>query len=206
MLEIFTGSSLAAAAGMNAYIPLLMVGLMNRFLPQFIALPDGWAWLSNGWVLVIIGVLLVVELIADKIPAIDSINDILQTVVRPASGGLVFGSSSGATTAAVTDPAEFFTSNQWIPIAVGVLIALVVHGAKALGRPLANTVTGGTAAPVLSTAEDFGAIALSILAIVLPVLAAIGVVILVVLTVVSMRRRRRKRAEKLKPATEQAAS
>lgn len=197
MLEILTGSSLAAAAGMNAYIPLLMIGLANRFLPQFISLPDGWIWLSNGWILIIIGVLLVAELVADKIPAVDSVNDILQTVVRPASGGLVFGSSSGSTTAAITDPAEFFTSNQWVPIAIGVAIALAVHAAKAATRPVMNSLSAGTAAPVLSTAEDFSAIALTALALVLPVLAAIGVIVLIVVSIVMMRRRRRKRAAKL---------
>lgn len=177
---------------MNAYIPLLMIGLANRFLPQLIALPDGWAWLSNGWVLVIIGVLLVIEIVADKVPAVDSVNDIVQTVIRPASGGLVFGSSSGATTVAVTDPAEFFASNQWVPIVIGIVIALAVHGVKATARPVANTVTVGAAAPVLSTAEDFSAIALTVLAVVLPVLAIGAAIALVVLAVIAVRRRRRR--------------
>lgn len=204
MLEIFTGSGLAAAAGMNAYIPLLLVGLANRFLPQFISVPDGWAWLSNPWVLVIIGVLLVVEMVADKIPAVDSINDVLQSVVRPASGGLVFGSSSGATTMAVEDPAEFFTTHQWVPIAIGVVIALAVHGMKAVSRPAVNAVTLGAAAPVVSTAEDFGSVTLSVFAIILPVLAIIGVLVVVILGIFMVRRRLRGRSDKaLRPATEQ---
>lgn len=204
MLELFTGTGLAAAAGMNAYIPLLLVGLGNRFLPQFIAIPDGWAWLSNPWVLVIIGVLLVVEIIADKIPAVDSVNDVLQSVVRPASGGLVFGSSSGATTMAVTDPATFFTTHQWVPIALGVVIALAVHGMKMVARPAVNAVTLGAAAPIVSTAEDFSSVTLSLFAIVLPVLAIIGVVVVVILGIVMVRRRRRGRsAGPLTPATEQ---
>lgn len=193
VLEIMTGSSLAAAAGMNAYIPLLLVGLANRLLPQVLTLPEGWAWLSNGWVLAIIGVLLLIEVIADKIPAVDSINDILQTVVRPASGGLVFGSSSGATTVAVQDPAAFFASNQWVPIVIGVVIALTVHGVKATARPVANTVTAGAAAPALSTAEDVGAVILTVLAIVLPVLALLCAAAAMVFAVVAVRRRRRAR-------------
>ena len=80
MLALLTGTGLAAAAGMNAYIPLLVVGVANRFFPDAMQLPDGWAWLSNGWVLGIVAVLLVVEVVADKIPAIDSVNDLLQTV------------------------------------------------------------------------------------------------------------------------------
>ncbi|GAA2173318.1 DUF4126 domain-containing protein [Agrococcus versicolor] len=191
MLELLTGSGLAAAAGMNAYIPLLAVGVANRFLPQLMQLPEGWAWLSNEWVLGIVAVLLVVEVVADKIPAVDTVNDVLQTVVRPTAGGLVFGSSSTASTMAVTDPAAFFASNQWVPIVVGAVIALVVHGTKMAVRPIANVATGGTAAPVISTFEDVGAVGMTVLAIVMPVLVVVGILVLVAIVVAIVRRGRR---------------
>lgn len=191
MLEFLTGSGLAAAAGMNAYIPLLTIGVANRFFPDAMNLPDGWQWLSNWWVMGIIAVLLIVEIIADKIPAIDSINDILQTVVRPTAGGLAFGSASGASTVAVTDPAEFFTTNQWVPVAVGVVIALVVHGTKMIARPAANVITGGAAAPAISTFEDVGSIGMSIFAIVMPVLVLVGLAILAWIAFAIFRRARR---------------
>ena len=113
-MEFLTGTGLAVAAGLNAYIPLLMLGLAGRFL-DFVDLPANWAWLENPWVLGILGVLLVVEIVADKIPAVDSINDILQTVVRPAAGGIAFGTGSASGTAVVSDPAAFFTSGSWVP-------------------------------------------------------------------------------------------
>ena len=138
MLEILTGTGLAFAAGLNAYIPLLLLGLGARFL-DFVQLPSGWAWLENEWVLGILAVLLVIEFFADKIPAVDSVNDVIQTVVRPTSGGIVFGSGSASQTAAVTDPAAFFESNQWVPIVTGVLIALLVHGAKTAVRPAGSS-------------------------------------------------------------------
>ena len=191
MLELLTGSGLAAAAGMNAYIPLLAVGVANRFLPDLLRLPEGWQWLSNEWGLGIVAVLLVVEVIADKIPAVDTVNDVLQTVVRPAAGGLVFGSSSTASTVAVTDPASFFASNQWVPVVIGVVIALAVHGTKMAVRPVANVVTGGTAAPVISTFEDVGAIGMTVLAIVLPVLVIVAIVVLAAIAVAILRRGRR---------------
>src|SRR5690554_1658255 len=102
MLEFLTGTGLALAAGVNAYIPLLVIGLASRFL-DFVQLPDAWQWLENEWVLGVLGVLLVIEFFADKIPVVDSINDWVQTVVRPASGGLAFGSGSSAETLAVQD-------------------------------------------------------------------------------------------------------
>ena len=169
MFEALTGVGLAASAGLNAYIPLLVVGLLSRFT-DLIVLPSGWTWLENGWVIGILSVLLAIEVVADKVPAVDSVNDVLQTVVRPASGGLVFGAASASQTVTVSDPGDFFTSNQWVPIVAGVIISLVVHGAKATARPVLNVSTAGVAAPVVSTAEDFTSVVMSIVAIVLPIL------------------------------------
>ena len=195
MLELLTGAGLAAAAGLNAYIPLLVMGLAARF--DLIGLPDGWVWLSNEWVLVIIGVLLVVEIIADKVPAVDSVNDWIQTVVRPASGGIVFAGGIGTETVAVDDPEAFFTSGAWVPVAIGIGLALVVHLGKMAIRPIANLATGGVAAPVLSTAEDGASLGLVLLALIAPVLivlAFIAMIVAFVLIIRMINRRRRARA------------
>ncbi len=205
MLEVLTGTGLAAAAGMNAYVPLLVVGVANRFFPDALQLPEGWAWLSNGWVLGILAVLLVVEVVADKIPAVDSVNDVIQSVVRPTAGGLVFGSSSTASTVAVTDPAAFFASNQWVPIVVGAVIALVVHAGKAITRPAANVATAGAAAPVVSTIEDVGAIGMSLLAIVAPLLVLVALGLLVLFGWSLWRTARRRRNADLRSATQRLA-
>jgi hypothetical protein len=98
------------------------------------------------------------------------VNDILQTAVRPASGGLVFGAAAVSQTVRVDDPGEFFTSNQWVPIVLGIVVALVVHGAKATARPVMNVTTAGVAAPVVSTAEDATSVVMSFVAILLPLL------------------------------------
>jgi len=192
VLEALTGTGLAASAGLNAYIPLLMMGLLARFT-DVIDLPQGWSWLSNGWVLVILGVLLAVEMVADKVPIVDHANDVVQTVVRPTAGGLAFGAGSGAQTVTVSNPGSFFGSHQWVPVAAGVLIALCVHGVKATARPVVNVSTAGFGAPVLSTIEDFGSALMSILAILMPILVLVGIGLFVWLTVVVLRRRRRKR-------------
>ncbi|WP_047691518.1 DUF4126 domain-containing protein [Kocuria sp. ZOR0020] len=183
-MDALTGLGLASSAGLNAWIPLLVLGLLDRYT-QFVDLGPNFAWLSNGWVLIIFAVLLALEVVADKVPAIDSVNDVIQTVVRPTSGGIVFGSSMtsdiagltlGGQTATVTDPEQFVSSGTWVPIVIGVLLALLVHGVKALTRPVANTVSAGTAAPVLSTAEDGAAVLLSVVAVFLPVLVLLGLV------------------------------
>ncbi|MCU7724636.1 DUF4126 domain-containing protein [Actinoplanes sp. KI2] len=192
MLAALTGTGLAASAGLNAYIPLLVMGLLARYT-DVIDLPQGWSWLTNGWALVILGILLAVEVVADKVPIVDHANDVVQTVVRPTAGGLAFGAGSGAQTVTVSNPGSFFGSHQWVPIVAGVLIALGVHGAKATARPVVNVSTGGFGAPVVSTIEDFGSAFLSVLAILMPILVLAGIVLFVWLAVVVVRRRRRKR-------------
>lgn len=179
MLEILSGLGLAAAAGLNAYIPLLVLGLAGRFV-EFVELPAGWTWLSNEWVLIGLGVLLIIELVADKIPVVDTINDWIQTVIRPASGGIVFGTGASTETAAITDPAAFFENNNWVPIVLGVAISLAVHLAKMAVRPALNALTVGVAAPVASAAEDVSSFVLAVLALVFPLLVIVAVVIIVV--------------------------
>ncbi|MFI2272802.1 MULTISPECIES: DUF4126 domain-containing protein [Catenuloplanes] len=195
MLEVLTGTGLAASAGLNAYIPMLAMGLLARYT-EVINLPSGWQWLSNGWVIAILTVLLAIEVVADKVPVVDHINDMVQTVVRPTAGGLVFGAGAGSETVTVTDPAGFFQSNQWVPIAAGVVIALGVHGLKAAARPVINTATAGVGAPVASTAEDATSVIMSVVAILLPALVLVFAVLLIGAAVWIFRRRSARRSER----------
>jgi len=190
-MELMTGFGLATAAGLNAYIPMLLMGLLSKFT-SLITLPSGWTWLENGWVMAVVAVLLAVEVVADKIPALDTVNDTVQTFVRPTAGGIVFGSGTAAQTAAVTDPAEFARTGQWVPVAIGVVTALVVHLTKTAVRPAANVATAGVAAPVLSTVEDFASVSLVFIAILVPALVAIALIALAVAAVWLLRRRRRR--------------
>jgi hypothetical protein len=190
-MELMTGFGLATAAGLNAYIPMLLMGLLSKFT-SLITLPSGWTWLENGWVMAVVAVLLAVEIVADKIPALDTVNDTVQTFVRPTAGGIVFGSGTAAQTAAVTDPAEFARTGQWVPVAIGVVTALVVHLTKTAVRPAANVATAGVAAPVLSTIEDFASVSLVFIAILVPALVAIALIALAVAAVWLLRRRRRR--------------
>lgn len=196
MLEVVTGLSLAAAAGLNAYIPLLGLGLLSRFT-DLVTLPDGWAWLENEWALGIIGVLLVVELVVDKIPALDTLNDVLQTVVRSASGGLVFSAGAASSTVAVADPEAFANSPGFWPFVIGVIIALVPHVAKLAVRPVVNLATAGAGASVMSTLEDVSAVVVTVLAVLLPILAVAfiaGLVFAISRWIKRLRKRRAARA------------
>jgi uncharacterized membrane protein len=178
MFELLAGTGLSAAAGLNAYIPLLALGLAGRFL-TFVHLPAAWNWLTSDWALIILAVLLVVEVIADKIPVVDSVNDVVQTVVRPVAGGIVFGAGTTTSTAAVTDPATVFSSLQVVWIIFGIFVALAVHVLKASARPVINAASFGLAAPAVSVGEDASSLLLTLSAIFLPILVifALGGVI-----------------------------
>jgi hypothetical protein len=210
VLEVLTGSGLAASAGLNAYIPLMVMGLLARYT-DLIELPSGWQWLGNGWVLAILAVLLTVEFVADKVPVLDSVNDAVQTFVRPTAGGLAFGAGASSQTVTVHDPGSFFSGHQWVPVATGMAIALGVHGVKAVARPVINTVTAGFGGPVVSTIEDFTSVTVSVLAIIIPFLvifflAGLAFFVWWVLRRRAERRRARRAARAAAPAAHAAPS
>ncbi|GAA3147709.1 MULTISPECIES: DUF4126 domain-containing protein [Nonomuraea] len=192
MLAALTGLGLSTAAGLNAYIPLLVVGVLAN-VTDAVRLPDGYAWLSNWGVLAIIAVLLAAELVLDKVPAIDSVNDTIQTVIRPASGGVVFSATAAA---AEFERSAWMTENPWAGWLIGIVAALAVHAVKSLVRPVVNAGTAGFGAPVLSTAEDAGSIGMSLVAVFAPVLVIVALLVLAVLAWLLIRRVRRVRARR----------
>jgi uncharacterized membrane protein len=178
-VDILSGLTLAAPAGLNAYIPLLAVALAERFGWVHLRAPfDG---LGSWWAIGLIAVLLVVEVVADKVPAADHVNDVIQTVVRPAAGGLLAVSAS-----------QQGTVEPVLLLAAGVLIAGGVHAVKATARPVVNVSTAGAGAPVTSTLEDVLAVIGTVLALLVPVLAAILIVVAVIVAVVLIRRWRKR--------------
>ncbi|MEV6812843.1 DUF4126 domain-containing protein [Micromonospora sp. NPDC051296] len=196
MFELLTGTGLAASAGLNAYIPLLVTGLLARYT-SVIDLPAGWQWLGNGWMLTILAALLAVELVADKVPVVDHVNDVVQTAVRPTAGGLAFGAGSASGTVTVSDPDSLFANTgQWVPVLVGALIALGVHLLKSAARPVINATTAGFGAPVASTAEDATSVLMSLVAIILPVLVLVFLVGFVFFLIWFLRRRAERRRDR----------
>ncbi|MFC4908063.1 DUF4126 domain-containing protein [Actinomadura gamaensis] len=191
MLAILTGLGLSTAAGLNAYIPLLLVGLLARYT-DVLHLPGAFGWLTNGWVLTGIALLLGTEIILDKVPLVDTVNDAVQTLVRPASGGAVFAATDAAARA---DSSTFMHDHPWIGWVLGIAVAFLVHGAKASVRPVVNAGTLGTGAPVVSVVEDVMALAMSLLAVLAPVIGLIAIVLFAfaALRLVRLARRRRRR-------------
>lgn len=175
MLATLTSLGLSASAGLNAYIPFLVVSLVARFT-DVINLPRQYAWIESPWAIGIAAVLLLADVSLDKIPAVDTLNDAVGTVIRPMSGGLVFS----ATTAAENfeKNSTFMAQNPWIGVVLGVVVALIVHGGKTVSRPVLNSATAGFAAPVVSTGEDAFSIGMAVSAVFLPFLVIFFLLIL----------------------------
>ena len=167
-MDIFSAFGLSASAGLNAYIPLLVVALLARFT-NLINLAEPWNALESWWVIGILGVLSVIEFFADKILAINHVNDAIQTFIRPAAGAVLFAAS-----------AEVITDiNPVLSMAAGVLVAGTVHAVKSAAiRPVVTATTGGAGNVPVSIAEDVVSTVLSILAVIVPVLITAIVIIM----------------------------
>ncbi len=167
-MDIFSAFGLSASAGLNAYIPLLVVALLARFT-SLITLSPPWNTLENGWVIGILVFLSLVEFFVDKFPAINHANDVIQTAIRPVAGAILFASSAHI----ITD------IHPVLAMSLGLLVAGTVHAVKSLAiRPAVTATTAGAANVPVSIAEDITSTVLSIIAIILPVLIAVLLVML----------------------------
>jgi len=193
MLSALTGTGLSAAAGLNAFIPLVIVGLLGRFT-ELIELPQHLAWLTSWPAIIIASALLLSEVVLDKIPGVDHVNDVLQTGVRPVVGGVIFSATAAAD---AVQTSEFWQNNPWLGALLGAIIAGLVHTGKAVSRPAINAFTGGAGSPVASFSEDAVAVGLSFSAILVPFLVIfflLGMAFAVYRIVTIGRRRRERKA------------
>ena len=201
VVQVLAGVSLAASCGLRAFLPPFVVGLAVRLgatevlLGRPLELNPAFAWLSSTPALVVFGVAVVVELVADKVPVVDHALDVVQTLVRPLAGMLVVAAS-------LRDlpplPAAV------IGLILGGSIAGGVHLVKAKIRLLSTLGTGGAASPVLSGIEDLLSLVGSVLAVLAAVLAALVIGTGLWLTwraVAAFRRRVTRIAEDLPPET-----
>ena len=176
MIAALTGMGLSAAAGLNAYIPFLIVALIAKY-SDLIILPSSYTWMESWWAIGIGAVLLLTEVVLDKVPAVDSVNDAVQTFIRPSMGGLLGAATAGA---AALDDSAWMAQHQWVNVVLGIVVAGLVHTGKTTARPAANVATFGVGAPVLSTVEDGASIGLSLIALFVPVLVVVALLVAVV--------------------------
>ena len=162
LLNILSAFGLSASAGLNAYIPLLIVALLAKFT-NLIHLNSPWDALTSWWIIGLLVLLSVVEFFADKVPAINHVNDVIQSFIRPAAGAILFAASAKV----VSDVHPVLSAG------LGLFVAGSVHTVKAAAvRPAVTATTGGVGNVPVSILEDLIATGLSILAVVVPIFIA----------------------------------
>jgi hypothetical protein len=141
------------ASGLNAYAAVLVLGAAQRL--GMVALPHDLQVLASPWVMAVAALLFALNFFADKIPYIDSINDLLQTFVRiPAGFLLAYGAAGGL--------------SPEVGVIAGLLggtLAAGTHIAKTGSRALINTSPEPFSNVVASLTEDvtvIGGLALAI--------------------------------------------
>ncbi len=150
---LLTGAGLSASSGLNAYLPLLILALADR-VSSAIQLAEPFDAVSSNWAIMLLLVLLPIEMVGDKIPRWDQVNDRIHTVIRPVVGAICF--------AAVASQNDQL--NAWAAAALGVIIAGAAHVMKARARPAITRRTKGLGNPYVSIVEDAVAILVSIVA------------------------------------------
>jgi len=158
---------LAACAGLRAWLPLLLTGLLAR--TGFVHIGSSFEFIASNRALALFGLATVLEIMADKIPVVDHALDALSTVLRPAAATLLAASVFGP----YSDPLTALT----LGAAVGAPSALLPHAGKVFLRAASTTFTAGLANPILSVLEDVLAACVFVLAVLVPLLTVVLVLL-----------------------------
>ena len=172
----FTALGLSTAAGLNAYIPLLAVGLFSRYT-DLMDLPAPWDHLGDPLVLGIVTLVGLADFIGDKVPVIDHGLHLLGMAVAPIVGGIL-----ALATADAIDIEPGFA------VVLGVAAALATQLGRTAARPAATVTTAGAGNSVVSLGEDGASGTLSVTSVLWPVVAATLAVIVLVAAFLLWRR------------------
>lgn len=181
-MDILAAFGLSASAGLNAYIPLLVVSLLARFT-NLIELSEPWSAMESWWIIGILILLSGVEFFADKIPAVNHINDAIQTFIRPTAGAILFAASANVVT----------EIHPVLSLAAGLLVAGSVHVIKSAAvRPAITATTAGLGDVPVSILEDVISTTLSVLSVLLPVVVGVVLLLLAIWIILWLTRRSRR--------------
>ncbi|MEO8033915.1 MAG: DUF4126 domain-containing protein [Acidobacteriota bacterium] len=169
--SFLTAAGLGLGAGVNAYATVLVFGLLARFLPG--SVPGQYAHVfALTPVIVTAAVLYTIEFVADKVPGVDHVWDVIHSFIRP-----VAGAALGVAAVAPQMP----KSAMVIASLIAGGAALTAHVGKATTRLASTATTAGVGNPILSVVEDVLAVGQALIAVFLPylVLAMLAILLLV---------------------------
>jgi hypothetical protein len=182
IFNIISAFGLSASAGLNAYIPLLVISLLAKFT-DLIKLSSPWDAMTSWWVIGVLIFLSLIEIVADKVPAVNHVNDIVQSFIRPTAGAIVFAASAS----------NISHVNIVLALIAGLIVSGSVHAVKSLAiRPAVTATTGGAANVPVSIAEDATSASVSVLSVIVPIIGACLLVLIAAIAVILLVRRRRK--------------
>ncbi len=163
---LLSAFGLSSAAGLNATLPLLVVGVLSRL--GHLELSGSYGFLRSTPTLVVLAVLFIVDVVGDKIPGVDHVLHLIGIVAYPVAGAVAFASQNGVISHIPTP----------LALALGLTTAGGLHVARSALRPVVTAATFGIGNPIISSAEDVTSAAVTALALALPVVAVIIVVLL----------------------------
>jgi uncharacterized membrane protein len=166
-LSLALGS--AWTSGINLYATVFVLGLFQKI--GLAKLPGGLEVLENWWIVGIAALLYLVEFVADKVPYVDSVWDVVHTFIRVPAGALLAYAAVG----------DLEPTTQAVAFLLGGGVALSSHGTKATARAFVNLSPEPVSNWFLSIVEDIVAFVGAILAIFAPLI--IGVIVLVFLII-----------------------
>lgn len=158
------------ASGINSYLVVLVLGIAERF-GSFAQIPDA---LARWEVLAVAAAMYAFEFVADKVPYVDTVWDVISTAIRPVVGGTVGVLIAGDSTAI----------NELVGGSVGGMSALASHGIKTGTRIAVNTSPEPFTNIAVSIGEDLVVLAVVWFAVNHPVAAASIAMVLLALSLV----------------------
>lgn len=164
MEAFISGLGLSSSAGLNAYLPLVILGIAQQAgfinlegdVPEFVTSPAALA---------VFTILLLIEMTVDKVPGVDSVNDTVQTVIRPAAGTLLMYTTMVGMESSL-DPDMILI----LSLLSGGVSAGGVHTTKAVTRPVVTISTGGLGNAIMSVFEDIVSFTMAVFALLIPVI------------------------------------
>lgn len=163
-LAMMAGFGFATAAGLNAWLTLLLVSIASKL--GFLTLAQPYDVMSSPPIMIFLVAMTLIEGLADKIPGVDHASHIIHLVLQPVAGAILFASQAGI----ITDMSPV------LAFMVGALVAGTVHAVRATVRPVVTVSTMGVGNPVVSVAEDVAAGTITVAAIAAPVLAVVAII------------------------------
>jgi len=179
LLPAFIGIGLSAACGFRVFVPLLILSIAAQL--GFLDLSRGFEWIGTDAAMIAFGIATLLEISGYFIPWLDNLLDTIATPAAVLAGILATASLLG----------DFSPFVRWaLAIIAGGGVAGMVQASTVALRGLSLTTTGGLANPAFSLVETLGAAALSLFAILVPIIALILVVVLVLFVLSRFLRKR----------------